>query len=183
MNSNMSGSGDQVQRVTKEEVDVSGGEPVRMSPPENKQKTKRYQRHTPLQIKAMEEDCPHPDNKQRTELSQDIGIEPLQVKFWFQNKRTQMKTKHERQQNTNLRAEKEKLRAENMRLTEALSNATCPACGCMASIGDVTLDDRHLRMENARLRDEVMHYSHKLFLIFVYIQIYITFIFFFLSTY
>lgn len=36
-------------------------------------------------------ECPHPDDKQRKELSRDLGLEPLQVKFWFQNKRTQMK--------------------------------------------------------------------------------------------
>ena len=35
--------------------------------------------------------CPHPDDKQRKELSRELGLEPLQVKFWFQNKRTQMK--------------------------------------------------------------------------------------------
>ncbi|GFP79539.1 homeobox-leucine zipper protein roc7, partial [Phtheirospermum japonicum] len=103
-------------------------------------------------------DCPHPDNKQRVELSQVVGIDPLQVKFWFQNKRTQMKTKHERQQNTNLRAENERLRAENVRFREALANAKCPACVHMAAIGDVPLDERHLRMENARLRDEVINY-------------------------
>lgn len=36
-------------------------------------------------------ECPHPDEKQRKELSLQLGIEPIQVKFWFQNKRTQMK--------------------------------------------------------------------------------------------
>ena len=36
-------------------------------------------------------ECPHPDDKQRMELSRELGLEPLQVKFWFQNKRTQMK--------------------------------------------------------------------------------------------
>jgi homeobox-leucine zipper protein len=36
-------------------------------------------------------ECPHPDDKQRKELSRELGLEPLQVKFWFQNKRTQMK--------------------------------------------------------------------------------------------
>ncbi|KAL6570672.1 Homeobox-leucine zipper protein MERISTEM L1 [Orobanche gracilis] len=104
-------------------------------------------------------DCPHPDNKQRIELSQDLEMDPLQVKFWFQNKRTQMKMKHERQQNTNLRAENEKLLAENTRFRDALSNASCPACGRMANIADVSLDERYLRMENARLRDEINHIS------------------------
>lgn len=36
-------------------------------------------------------ECPHPDDKQRKELSRALGLELLQVKFWFQNKRTQIK--------------------------------------------------------------------------------------------
>lgn len=36
-------------------------------------------------------ECPHPDDKQRKELGRRLGLVPLQVKFWFQNKRTQMK--------------------------------------------------------------------------------------------
>lgn len=36
-------------------------------------------------------ECPHPDDAQRKELSRELGLEPLQIKFWFQNKRTQMK--------------------------------------------------------------------------------------------
>jgi len=35
--------------------------------------------------------CPHPDEKQRMQLSRDLGLEPKQIKFWFQNRRTQMK--------------------------------------------------------------------------------------------
>ena len=52
---------------------------------------------TLLQKKCMDDRCrffkefPHPDDKQRKELSRELGLEPLQVKFWFQNKRTQMK--------------------------------------------------------------------------------------------
>ena len=34
---------------------------------------------------------PHTDDKQRKQLGLDLGLQPLQVKFWFQNKRTQMK--------------------------------------------------------------------------------------------
>lgn len=36
-------------------------------------------------------ECPHPDEKQRLELSKRLGLETKQVKFWFQNRRTQMK--------------------------------------------------------------------------------------------
>jgi hypothetical protein len=36
-------------------------------------------------------DCPHPDEKQRLQLSRELGLAPRQIKFWFQNRRTQMK--------------------------------------------------------------------------------------------
>jgi len=40
-------------------------------------------------------ECPHPDEKQRTDLSRKLGLANKQVKFWFQNRRTQMKVKFE----------------------------------------------------------------------------------------
>ncbi|KAI4334105.1 hypothetical protein L6164_018837 [Bauhinia variegata] len=121
-------------------------------------KKKRYHRHTQHQIQEMEaffKECPHPDDKQRKELSRELGLEPLQVKFWFQNKRTQMKTQHERQENTQLRNDNDKLRADNMRYREALSNASCPNCGGPTAIGEMSFDEHHLRLENARLREEI----------------------------
>ncbi|ONI18488.1 hypothetical protein PRUPE_3G218500 [Prunus persica] len=121
-------------------------------------KKKRYHRHTQHQIQEMEaffKECPHPDDKQRKELSRELGLEPLQVKFWFQNKRTQMKTQHERHENTQLRNENEKLRADNMRYREALGSASCPNCGGPTAIGEMSFDEHHLRLENARLREEI----------------------------
>ncbi|KAK7261082.1 hypothetical protein RIF29_27386 [Crotalaria pallida] len=121
-------------------------------------KKKRYHRHTQHQIQEMEaffKECPHPDDKQRKELSRELGLEPLQVKFWFQNKRTQMKTQHERHENTQLRTENDKLRADNMRYREALSNASCPNCGGPAAVGEMSFDEHQLRLENARLREEI----------------------------
>ncbi|CAH9093549.1 unnamed protein product [Cuscuta epithymum] len=121
-------------------------------------KKKRYHRHTQHQITEMEsffKECPHPDDKQRKELGRRLGLEPLQIKFWFQNKRTQMKAQQERQDNGSLRAENEKLRAENIRYKDALSNATCPNCGGPASIGEMSFEEQHLRIENVRLREEI----------------------------
>nr|XP_023904570.1 homeobox-leucine zipper protein MERISTEM L1-like isoform X2 [Quercus suber] len=126
--------------------------------PNQRSKKKRYHRHTQRQIQEMEaffKECPHPDDKQRKELSHELGLEPLQVKFWFQNKRTQMKAQHERHENSILKSENEKLRAENNRYKEALSNATCPNCGGPAALGEMSFDEQHLRIENARLREEI----------------------------
>jgi Homeodomain len=36
-------------------------------------------------------ESPHPDEKQRQQLSKQLGLSARQVKFWFQNRRTQMK--------------------------------------------------------------------------------------------
>ncbi|KAI3823886.1 hypothetical protein L1987_05331 [Smallanthus sonchifolius] len=121
-------------------------------------KKKRYHRHTQHQIQELEaffKECPHPDDKQRKELGRRLSLEPLQVKFWFQNKRTQMKAQHERYDNTQLRNENEKLRAKNMRLKEALTNATCPNCRGPAAIEEMSFDEQHLRIENAHLQEEV----------------------------
>ncbi|XP_059661867.1 homeobox-leucine zipper protein PROTODERMAL FACTOR 2-like [Cornus florida] len=126
--------------------------------PNHQSKKKRYHRHTQHQIQEMEaffKECPHPDDKQRKDLGRRLGLEPLQIKFWFQNKRTQMKTQHERHENTQLRTENEKLRADNIRYKEALTNATCPNCGGPASIGEMSFDEQHLRIENSRLREEI----------------------------
>ncbi|KAL1567731.1 Homeobox-leucine zipper protein MERISTEM L1 [Salvia divinorum] len=127
-------------------------------PNDRPNKKKRYHRHTQLQIQEMEsffKEFPHPDDKQRKELGRRLGLEPLQVKFWFQNKRTQMKSQHERHENTHLRNENEKLRAENIRYKEALRNAACPSCGGPASVGEMSFDEQHLRIENVRLREEI----------------------------
>ncbi|KAJ3693621.1 hypothetical protein LUZ60_009101 [Juncus effusus] len=157
----------EMNRVREDEFELSksGSENIegvsgddQADPNQRPNKKKRYHRHTQHQIQEMEaffKECPHPDDKQRKELSRELGLEPLQVKFWFQNKRTQMKNQHERSENSQLRAENDKLRAENMRYKEALTNASCPNCGGPAALGEMSFDEHHLRLENARLREEI----------------------------
>ncbi|KAF7829193.1 Homeobox-leucine zipper protein ROC3 [Senna tora] len=136
--------------------DKSGNELDTQNPPNKK---KRYHRHTARQIQEMEalfKECPHPDDKQRMKLSQDLGLKPRQVKFWFQNRRTQMKAQQDRADNVILRAENENLKNDNYRLQAALRNVMCPNCGGPAMVGaDLALDDHQLRLENARLREEL----------------------------
>lgn len=125
---------------------------------ESKGKKKRYHRHTPRQIQELEgmfKMCPHPDEKQRMQLSRDLGLEPRQIKFWFQNRRTQMKTQHERADNCALRSENDRIRCENIAMREALKNAICTTCGSPQTSEDSYYDEQKLRMENARLKDEL----------------------------
>ncbi|KAL9243912.1 hypothetical protein vseg_017747 [Gypsophila vaccaria] len=136
-----------------------GGEGEEQDPTQRPaKKKKRYHRHTQHQIDEMEaffKENQHPDDKQRKALGRELGLQPLQIKFWFQNKRTQMKMQIERHENSQLRAENDKLRADNMRYRDALTNASCPSCGGPASLGDMSYDEHSLRLENARLREEV----------------------------
>ncbi|KAJ4728594.1 Homeobox-leucine zipper family protein [Melia azedarach] len=123
---------------------------------QQKPKKKRYHRHTARQIQEMEalfKECPHPDDKQRMKLSQELGLKPRQVKFWFQNRRTQMKAQQDRADNAILRAENETLKNENYRLQAELRSVICPNCGGPAMLGGISFED--LRLENARLREEL----------------------------
>jgi homeobox-leucine zipper protein len=54
-----------------------------------------------------------------------------------------------------LRAENEKLRGENVSMREAIKNASCPHCGGPATMGEMSFDEQQLRLENARIREEV----------------------------
>ncbi|CAL9183228.1 unnamed protein product [Musa hybrid cultivar] len=125
---------------------------------ENPRKKKRHHRHTPQQIQELEalfKDCPHPDEKQRLELSRRLCLESRQVKFWFQNRRTQMKTQIERFENTKLRQENDKMRAANMAIREATQSAACKNCGGPVMLGNVSVERLQLRLENARLKEEL----------------------------
>lgn len=125
---------------------------------EGQRKKKRYHRHTPHQIQELEavfKECPHPDEKQRMQLSRDLALEPRQIKFWFQNRRTQMKAQHERADNCALRSENDKIRCENIAIREALKKVICPTCGGPPLGEDSYFDEQKLRMENARLKEEL----------------------------
>ncbi|XP_044467845.1 homeobox-leucine zipper protein ANTHOCYANINLESS 2 isoform X1 [Mangifera indica] len=120
---------------------------------------KKYHRHTPQQIQELEaffKECPHPDEKQRLELSMRLNLEAKQIKFWFQNRRTQMKTQMERHENVILRQEHDKLRAENDMLKEAIKTPVCNKCGGPAEPSNASnYELQQLRIGNARLQDEL----------------------------
>ncbi|KAK8676517.1 hypothetical protein V6N13_142091 [Hibiscus sabdariffa] len=149
-----SGSGIEVQAEDKlgnEENSNSSEQPL---------KKKRYHRHTARQIQELEavfKECPHPDDKQRMRLSQELGLTPRQVKFWFQNRRTQMKGQQDRSENVLLRADNECLKSEFYRLQAELCKLVCPNCGGPPVPGGVSFEE--LRIENARLAEEVIQHN------------------------
>lgn len=123
-------------------------------------KRKKYHRHTTEQIREMEalfKESPHPDEKQRQQLSKRLGLHPRQVKFWFQNRRTQIKAIQERHENSILKAEMDKLRDENKLLRDTIKKGTCPYCGFGSSSKEATnyTDEQQLRIENAKLKTEI----------------------------
>ncbi|GFZ08055.1 HD-ZIP IV family of homeobox-leucine zipper protein with lipid-binding START domain-containing protein [Actinidia rufa] len=125
-----------------------------------KKKRKKYHRHTAEQIREMEalfKESPHPDEKQRQQLSKQLGLAPRQVKFWFQNRRTQIKAIQERHENSLLKTEMDKLRDENKSLRETIKKSACPNCGFATSSRDssVATEEQQLRIENARLKSEI----------------------------
>ncbi|KAI3436896.1 uncharacterized protein J3R85_005933 [Psidium guajava] len=129
-------SADDVQDLSKDK-DNSG-----------KSQKKHYRRHTKEQVQRLEDffrTCPMPNGKQKMELSQELKLEPSQIKFWFQNRRTRMKTRREHNEAEFLRVENENLRAENKMYKEAFDSATCPNCNGLL----LALDEMHdLRIEN-----------------------------------
>ncbi|KAJ4873172.1 Homeobox-leucine zipper protein HDG8 [Raphanus sativus] len=119
---------------------------------------KIYHRHSPQQIQKLEayfEECPHPNESQRQKLCNELNLEIDQVKFWFQNKRTQSKAQDERNSNICLRAENERIRCENAAMKEALKNVTCPPCGGPLFGSDEREHNVHkLRSEKVLLKAE-----------------------------
>ncbi|KAK1575964.1 hypothetical protein Q3G72_009754 [Acer saccharum] len=119
---------------------------------------KSYHRHTAQQTLHLEsffKECPHPDDNQRRQLGRDLGLDPKQIKFWFQNKRTQTKAQTDRADNSALRNENERIYCENMAIREALKNVICPSCGG-PPFGEEAREHslQMLQLENAHLKDE-----------------------------
>ncbi|KAL0354665.1 UNVERIFIED_CONTAM: Homeobox-leucine zipper protein GLABRA 2 [Sesamum radiatum] len=137
------GGDDDDEEEEEEDVDGGGGG--------KKKKRKKYHRHTPEQIREMEalfKGCPHPDEKQRLQLSKQLGLHPRQVKFWLY--KSAMKTLYSKQKSTNS-ATRTRLFRDNIK------KSSCPNCGFAASCKDPitgSTEEQKLRIENARLKAE-----------------------------
>ncbi|KAJ0440783.1 putative transcription factor & lipid binding HD-SAD family [Helianthus annuus] len=121
-------------------------------------KRKKYHRHTAQQIHELEalfKESPHPDESQRQQLSKRLGLHPRQVKFWFQNRRTQIKAIQERHENSLLKSELDTLRDENKLLREMIKKGTCSNCGSSSKDATTNNEEQQLRVENAKLKAQI----------------------------
>ncbi|XP_063937640.1 homeobox-leucine zipper protein GLABRA 2 isoform X2 [Daucus carota subsp. sativus] len=107
-------------------------------------------------MEALFKESPHPDDKQREELGKKLGLHPSQVKFWFQNRRTQIKVTQERRGNLFLRREMIRFRDENKALSDIITKSACSNCGAPASAKHTVIPSefQQLWIENARLKSE-----------------------------
>ncbi|XP_055816304.1 homeobox-leucine zipper protein HDG8-like [Solanum dulcamara] len=126
--------------------------------PKKSKRQRQCHRHTMEQIQRLEaffKECPHPDENQRNQLGREAGLDPKQIKFWFQNKRTQTKTQNERSDNNALRTQNERFLCENVAMKEAMKNIVCPKCdGPPIGKEERARNLENMKMENQRLREQ-----------------------------
>ncbi|KAL5079351.1 hypothetical protein RYX36_007772, partial [Vicia faba] len=109
---------------------------------------------TSILEKYMEQNY-HPDKAQRSQLAEEIGLEPIQVKYWFQNRRTLMKKQNSRENNNALRVENDDLLHENIHLKEALKAKLCRTCGGPpVASKEHELYMQNMGEQNTRLKEE-----------------------------
>nr|XP_051200840.1 homeobox-leucine zipper protein TF1-like [Lolium perenne] len=137
-----------------------------------KSSKKRLQRLTFQQNQILQGEfsvCARPDKYRRRELSEITGLTEQQVKFWFQNKITQVKSLHKKEENYRLKVENVMLSDENKKLKEAQRNMFCPTCDPLPqnqlSPDMQTLKEQNnwLKLEISRLQAETLQNSGQSF--------------------
>ncbi|GLJ49869.1 hypothetical protein SUGI_1059770 [Cryptomeria japonica] len=123
---------------------------------------KSYQRLTPAQAQHLEgffNECPLPDDKQRAQLSIQLDLTPTQVKYWFQNKRSNIKAQVDRSDNCFLRQEQQMLLNENHLLRQTLNNAICQECRGPHGMQQMISNIEYYNQDNQRLTQEIENVS------------------------
>nr|XP_009771833.1 PREDICTED: homeobox-leucine zipper protein ANTHOCYANINLESS 2-like isoform X1 [Nicotiana sylvestris] len=128
----------------------------------NSSRKRKYSRHTANQILELEtafKENPHPNEKVRLELGKKLSMDSKQVKFWFQNRRTQMKSHLERHENGILKQENDRLRIEHIAMQGAMKHPICNRCRNQAIIADINVEEHQTKIEYERLKEEVKRIS------------------------
>ncbi|KAF0918955.1 hypothetical protein E2562_027506 [Oryza meyeriana var. granulata] len=124
----------------------------------NTNKKRRLQRLTNKQWEILEgffSICGHPDEGQKKHLSETTGLGLDQVKFWFQNKRTQVKNMCSKEENYKLTVENEILRDENRRIKLAHCNAICLTCRNSSVQNQLAVEMERIKGQSEWLQQEI----------------------------
>ncbi|KAK1397446.1 hypothetical protein POM88_007309 [Heracleum sosnowskyi] len=135
---------------------AAGGSAAGASSQSARGKKRESFRHTQQQVHTMEayfKEYPYPGESLRNYIARGLGMDPAQVKCWFQNKRSQMKIQGECREKEALRYENDMLRAQKKQIVEALSKNTCAKC--RAGSSRPSPKGNKLRLENIHLKGRV----------------------------
>ncbi|XBJ07002.1 hypothetical protein VPH35_012583 [Triticum aestivum] len=115
----------------------------------------RLRREQIQQLEAVFREIPYPDEKLRKSLSERLGMSAQQVKFWFQNHRSNSKGKTQRRETTTLQLENKMLKSDRQAILSAMENSTCLKCrGAVVQTQDTT-ERQRLFKENMKLKEEL----------------------------
>ncbi|XP_073362729.1 homeobox-leucine zipper protein ROC5-like [Aegilops tauschii subsp. strangulata] len=115
----------------------------------------RLRREQIQQLEAVFREIPYPDEKLRKSLSERLGMSAQQVKFWFQNHRSNSKGKTQRRETTTLQLENQMLKSDRQAILSAMENSTCLKCkGAVVQTQDTT-ERQRLFKENMKLKEEL----------------------------
>ncbi|XP_076928951.1 homeobox-leucine zipper protein ROC5-like [Bidens hawaiensis] len=116
--------------------------------------------HTRHQIERLEKffkKKDHPSKVEMIEIGRELKIEEKKVKFWFQNRRSQLKAQMERDEMSIMKKENEKLNIEILALKEVVRNSICRNCGAQKTILDSVIEHHKLKMENEQLKEKLSY--------------------------
>ncbi|XP_006646400.1 homeobox-leucine zipper protein TF1 [Oryza brachyantha] len=139
-------------------VEAGSGSSAGNSNNTHERKKRRLQRLNKEQSEIIEGFfciCGHPDEGQKRHLSQATGLGLDQVKFWFQNKRTQVKTTCWKEDNYKLTVENEILRDENRRIKIAHCYAICLTCRNSAVHNQLAAEMERIKGQTEWLQQEI----------------------------
>ncbi|KAK4718067.1 hypothetical protein R3W88_016405 [Solanum pinnatisectum] len=121
-------------------------------------KRHKYSVNQIQELEAVLKKNSHPDKKTRLELATNFSVGKKQVQFWFQNKRSILKTQLERHDKRMLQQENEKLCIEYAAMKEFMENSSRDPCRNKDTIrnknGSLTFMMENFGLELLTGRDE-----------------------------